>query len=124
MEVSLWRRKKKPHATADRRARDPGCGRVQALVKKLIAALIQECMDAEPESDLGYSKCDYRSKQTGNSRNGTYKKAVRSSHGEIELEVPRGGNGEYEPQIVKKHQMDISAIEDKIGSSDVLCVLW
>jgi transposase-like protein len=39
---------------------------------------------------------------------------VASSQGEVELEVPRDRNGEYEPQIVKKHQMDISDIEDKI----------
>ena len=87
---------------------------VQALVKELTAGLIQECMDAELEDDLGYSKYDYRNKETDNSRNGTYKKTVSSSQGDIELEVPRDRNGEYEPQIVKKHQMDISAIEDKI----------
>lgn len=53
-------------------------------------------------------------KQTDNSRNGSYKKTVTSSQGEIELDVPRDRNGHYKPQIVKKHQMDISAIEDKI----------
>jgi transposase-like protein len=87
---------------------------VQALVKKLTADLIQECMDAELESDLGYSKYDYRNKQTDNSRNGSYKKTVASSQGDVKLTVPRDRNGEYEPQIVKKHQMDISDIEDKI----------
>ena len=87
---------------------------VQALVKELTADLIQECMDAELESDLGYSKYDYRNKQTDNSRNGSYKKTVASSQGDVELTVPRDRNGEYEPQIVKKHQMDISDIEDKI----------
>lgn len=87
---------------------------VQALVKELTAGLIQEAMDAELEEELGYSKYDYKNKQTENSRNGSYKKTVSSSLGDIELSVPRDRNGEYEPQIVKKHQMDISAIEDKI----------
>ena len=87
---------------------------VQDLVKELTASFIQEAMDAELEEKLGYSKYDYKNKETGNSRNGSYKKTVTSSQGEIELEVPRDRNGEYEPQIVKKHQMDISAIEDKI----------
>ncbi|SHJ98894.1 Transposase, Mutator family [Propionispora hippei DSM 15287] len=32
----------------------------------------------------------------------------------MELTVPRDRNGEFEPQIVKKHQTDISSIEDKI----------
>ena len=87
---------------------------VQELVKELTANLIQECMDAELEDELGYSKYDYRNKNTQNSRNGSYRKRVSSSQGEKELEIPRDRNSEYEPQIVKKHQMDISAIEDKI----------
>ena len=87
---------------------------VQDLVKELTSGLIQEIMDAELEDELGYSKYDYKNKQTENARNGYYKKTVTSSQGDVELTVPRDRNGEYEPQVVKKHQMDISEIEDKI----------
>lgn len=87
---------------------------VHALVKELTAGLIQECMDAELEEELGYSRYDYKNKRTDNSRNGSYKKTVSSSQGEIDLKVPRDRNGDYEPQIVKKHQLDVSEIEDKI----------
>lgn len=87
---------------------------VHALVKELTAGLIQECMDAELEEELGYSRYDYKNKRTDNSRNGSYKKTVSSSQGEIDLKVSRDRNGDYEPQIVKKHQMDVSEIEDKI----------
>ena len=87
---------------------------VQDLVKELTSGLIQEIMDAELEDELGYSKYDYKNKRTDNTRNGYYKKTVASSQGDVELTVPRDRNGEYEPQVVKKHQMDISEIEDKI----------
>lgn len=87
---------------------------VQDLVKELTSGLIQECMDAELEDELGYSKYDYKNKQGSNSRNGSYSKTVSSSQGPVELKVPRDREGEYEPEIVKKGQMDISAIEDKI----------
>ena len=87
---------------------------VHALVKELTAGLIQECMDAELEEELGYSRYDYKNKRTDNSSNGSYSKTVSSSQGEIDLKVPRDRNGDYEPQIVKKHQMDVSEIEDKI----------
>lgn len=87
---------------------------VHVLVKELTAGLIQECMDAELEEELGYSRYDYKNKRTDNSRNGSYSKTVSSSQGEIDLKVPRDRNGDYEPQIVKKHQMDVSEIEDKI----------
>ena len=82
-------------------------------MKELTAGLIQEAMDAELDEALGYSKYDYKNKQTDNCRNGNYKKTVSSSQGEVELSVPRDRNGEYEPQIVKKHQMDISASRTK-----------
>ncbi|MPM72376.1 IS256 family transposase ISCcl1 [bioreactor metagenome] len=32
----------------------------------------------------------------------------------MEIKVPRDRKGEYEPQLVKKHQTDVSSIEDKI----------
>ena len=35
---------------------------VHALVKELTAGLIQECMDAELEEELGYSRYDYKNK--------------------------------------------------------------
>lgn len=87
---------------------------VYALVKEMTAGLIQECLDPELEEELGYSRYDYKNKQTDNSRNGSYKKTVSSSQEEIDLKVPRDRNGDYEPQIVKKHQMGVSEIEDKI----------
>jgi len=87
---------------------------VHTLVKELTGGLIQEIMDAELEDELGYSKYDYRNKQTDNSRNGHFNKTVNSSQGEIELKVPRDRKGEYEPAIVPRHEKDISGIEDKI----------
>lgn len=87
---------------------------VHEFVKMLTAETIQEVLDGELENELGYSKYDYKNKQTSNSRNGYSKKTVQSSQGEIEIKIPRDRQGEFEPQLVKKHQMDISAIEDKI----------
>lgn len=87
---------------------------VQEFVKALTAETIQEVLEGELENELGYSKYDYKNKQTDNSRNGHSKKTVQSSQGEIELKIPRDRNGEFEPEIIRKHQMDISGIEDKI----------
>jgi putative transposase len=87
---------------------------VHEFVKALTAETIQEVLEGELENELGYSKYDYKNKLTDNSRNGYSKKTVQSSQGEIELKIPRDRNGEFEPELVKKHQMDISSIEDKI----------
>jgi transposase-like protein len=66
---------------------------ISAFVKELTAGTIQEVMDAELEDELGYSKYDYKNKHTDNSRNGHSSKTVRSSQGEIELQVPREPHG-------------------------------
>jgi transposase-like protein len=87
---------------------------IHELVKELTGSLIQEMLEAELENDLGYSKWDYREKGTTNSRNGYSEKTLKSSLGEIPIKVPRDRDGEFEPQLVKKHQTDISVIEDKI----------
>lgn len=87
---------------------------VHAFVKMLTAETIQTALDAELENELGYSKYDYKNKQTNNSRNGYSSKTVQGSLGEMEIQVPRDRKGEFEPELVKKHQTDVSAIEDKV----------
>lgn len=87
---------------------------VHDFVKMLTAETIQAALDSELDNELGYSKYDYKNKQTSNSRNGYSPKTVQGSMGEVEIQVPRDRDGEFEPQLVKKHQTDISAIEDKI----------
>lgn len=87
---------------------------VHEFVKMLTAETIQAALDAELEGELGYSKYDYKNKQTENSRNGYTKKTVQGNTGEMEIKIPRDREGEYEPQLVKKHQTDVSSIEDKV----------
>lgn len=87
---------------------------VHNFVKMLTAETIQTALDAELENELGYSKYDYKNKNTNNSRNGYSSKTVQGSMGEVDISVPRDRNGEFEPQLVKKHQTDVSSIEDKI----------
>lgn len=85
-------------------------------VKDIFKDVIQNTLEAELDTQLGYGKYDYKNKQTKNSRNGSSDKTVRSSLGEIELDIPRDREGEFSPVIVKKGQKDISNIEDKILS--------
>lgn len=87
---------------------------VHEFVKMLTAQAIQEALDGELEDELGYSKYDYKNKKTENSRNGYSRKTVQGAAGEMEIAIPRDRNSKFEPQLVKKHQTDISAIEDKI----------
>lgn len=89
---------------------------VQDMLKDLLGDTLQEMLEAEMDQKLGYSKYDYQNKDTDDSRNGYSKKTVVSSMGEIDLDIPRDRKGEFEPQVVKKNQTDISNIEDQVLS--------
>ena len=90
---------------------------VQNLFKELIGNVLENGLDAEMDEELGYSRYDYHNKNTDNSRNGHSSKNLKTSFGEMELEIPRDRKGEFEPQILKKHQTSLSGdIEEKILS--------
>lgn len=90
---------------------------IQNLFKETIAEFMENGLDAELDDELGYSKYDYKNKDTDNSRNGHSQKPLRTSFGDVEVSVPRDRNGEFEPQILKKNQTSISQdVEEKILS--------
>ena len=90
---------------------------IQSLFKETIAEFMENGLDAEMDEELGYSKYDYRNKDTDNSRNGHSSKTLRTSFGDVEVTVPRDRKSEFEPQILKKNQTSISQdIEEKILS--------
>lgn len=89
---------------------------VQDILKDLLGDTLQGMLEAEMDDKLGYSKYDYKNKKTENSRNGYSKKTVTSNLGDLEIDVPRDREGEFEPQVVKKYQNDVSGIDEQIIS--------
>lgn len=87
---------------------------VQAALRDLFAATLQEMLEAELETHLGYAKHDVKNKATDNSRNGHSRKTLTSEYGDVEIAVPRDRKGEFEPQIIKKHQTNTAGIEEQI----------
>lgn len=87
---------------------------VSQMLKDLFSETIQEMMEAELDTTLGYGKNENCSKETDNRRNGHSKKTITSEYGESEISVPRDRNGEHEPIIVRKHQKNLSGIEEQI----------
>jgi Transposase and inactivated derivatives len=87
---------------------------VLVAMKELFKEVLQEALEAEMDTQLGYDKYDVTEKQTLNSRNGYSKKTIKTQLGAVELNIPRDRNGEYEPKIVPKYQRNVTGIEDKI----------
>ena len=88
---------------------------LSSALKDMFKGALQEMMNAEFDSSMGYSKYDKKIEKT-NYRNGSTKKTLKSEFGSFEFETPRDRNGEFEPQIVPKNTRDVSGIEDKIIS--------
>ena len=89
---------------------------VHDVIKDMKKVLIEMLYDEELKEHLGFPKSSVRPENSDNYRNGSYEKTVKTSNGELKLNVPRDRNGEFEPKIVKKYQGDIFGIEDKIIS--------
>jgi len=90
---------------------------IQEMLKDIFADVLQKSLEAEMDEEFGYSKYDYRNKETDNSRNGYSGKTMKTSMSEVDLKVPRDRDGEYEPQIIKKRQTTMpNYLEGKIIS--------
>jgi putative transposase len=81
---------------------------------RLFGDTLTQMMQGELTAQLGYEPYEAKGRNSGNSRNGKYQKTVRTLTGEIEVEVPRDRNGDYEPQILRKYQASSNELEDKI----------
>lgn len=85
---------------------------IQEALKDLLGGTIQEMLEAELNEHLGYES--YERSDNPDYRNGTKPKKLKSSYGEIPIDVPQDRNGDFEPKVVPKHKKDISEIEQKI----------
>ncbi len=105
------------------------------LLKQLTKSLLERAMAAELTHQIGYEKHrpgrggrggsaaraggdDGEGRVAGkaNSRNGTSRKRVKGDFGEVEIAVPRDRLGEFEPQILPKHERRFTGFDDKIVS--------
>lgn len=87
---------------------------VQSVLRDLFSETLQEMLEAEMDHTLGHEKNDAKNKETNNRRNGHSRKTVRSEYGGIELEIPRDREADFDPVIIKKHQKNVTGIEDQI----------
>ena len=90
---------------------------VNSVMRDMMSVLLEGVLDEELDEELGYSKYDYRNKDTDNSRNGHSSKTMHTSYGDMDVAIPRDRNGEFEPQVIKKYQNTVTQdMEEKIIS--------
>ena len=96
---------------------------IMEAIKGMFKDVLQEVMEAELDTQLGYNKQERRMREMAdfdengvskNYRNGYSKKTVKTQLGEVEINVPRDRNGEYEPKIIEKYQRNADGMEEKV----------
>ena len=87
---------------------------VENMLKDMFGETLQEMLEAELDTELGYPKNGNKPDGNTNRRNGHSSKKVRSSYGELDLTTPRDREGEFEPIIIRKNQKEVPGIEEQI----------
>ena len=86
---------------------------IQECLKDLLGGTFESFLKAELENHIEEEKDDGN---YSNSKNGYSSKTLKSSYGAIPIDVPRDRNATFEPVSIKKHQTDISDLEQKVIS--------
>jgi putative transposase len=85
-------------------------GLLEALTKRVY----ERALEGEMTHHLGYAPRSAEGRNSGNSRNGKSSKSVKTDSGDVSLSIPRDRNGEFEPQLVRKHQRRLPGFDDKV----------
>ncbi|MCQ2012676.1 IS256 family transposase [Clostridium butyricum] len=89
------------------------------LIQKLVKDVLENILEGEMEEHLGrnkYERTESNNQSNRNYRNGYSSKNLRSSFGDVDLDVPRDRNAEFEPQIIKKYETVCTELDKKIIS--------
>ena len=89
------------------------------LVQRLIKDVLENILEVEMGEHLDRDKYERQTdidQDDRNYRNGYSKKTLRSSFGDVDLDVPRDRKAEFEPQIIKKYETVCNELDKKIIS--------
>lgn len=89
---------------------------MQDALKDIFGPMFEAMLQGEMDSHLGYESNDHGPKSTDNRRNGYISKTLKSTFGDIPIEVLRDRDASFDPQAIPKRTKDVSGIEDKVLS--------
>ena len=75
---------------------------------------INELLQAELTSVLGYEPYDISGYNSGNSRNGSYTRKFETKYGTLNLIIPRDRNGEFVPKAIPSYSRRDDELEKMI----------
>ena len=87
---------------------------MQDALKDIFGPMFEAMLQGEMDSHLGYQNNERGEKQSTNRRNGYTQKTLKTTTGDVPIQVARDRDGSFEPVVVPKTKRDVSAIEDKV----------
>src|SRR3954451_10357983 len=84
------------------------------ILARLFAGTIEQMLEAELSSQLGYERYQASGRNSGNSRNGKRSRNLRTSAGDVSIAVPRDRNSEFQPALLDRYQTSTNELEEKI----------
>lgn len=84
------------------------------LMQRLFGNIIQQFLEAEMEEHLGRDRYERNNNEEKNYRNGYSQKNIKTSFGEVDVNVPRDRKAEFSPRIVKKYETVCNELDKKV----------
>ena len=89
---------------------------MQDALKDVFGPLFEKMLQGELNNHLGYDAHSKEPKEHDNRRNGYGNKTLKTSFGEVAIDVPRDQEASFEPELIPKRKRDVSDIEGKVLS--------
>src|SRR5919205_2114514 len=86
----------------------------EGIFARLFAGTLEQMLEAELTAHLGYEPYAASGRNSGNSRNGKRARSLRTSSGDMQIQVPRDRNSEFQPALLDKYQTSTNELEEKI----------
>ena len=89
---------------------------MQEALKDVFGPLFEKMLQGELNNHLGYEAHSKEPKEHENRRNGYSNKTLKTSFGEVNIDVPRDRDASFDPELIPKRKRDVSDIEGKVLS--------
>ena len=86
---------------------------LDGVLKQITKRLLDGMLEGEMTHHLGYGRHD-RLVGSENNRNGFSSKTISTDNGEVELNIPRDRDAEFDPLIVPKHSRRLERVDKSI----------
>ena len=87
---------------------------MENALKDIFGPMFEAMLQGEMNAHLGYENNDHGAKTTANRRNGYGQKTIKTTRGNVEINVPRDRDASFEPKVIPKREKDVSGIENKV----------